>query len=524
MCGGYFASEVNLVYLNPMEDTKRHLFIAGMPDVPGALERAAAIISGESGNINRLHFDRKIDPTTVFFEVTATDEAYERIMKALDAIGYLRTSLPPVLSLKFVLTLPNRPGALLELLGGITVRQANVARIEYDDRAKQPERLLLTLTLEDSDLIDTLMQDLQTRYPIEIIESDRTGRNLDDTVFYLTFAQEIRNLIGDTEDEVLMQILGEVNHIVQDLTAKGRDAREVFNNVLKVGKSLRSTSKENFYADVQVIPVDGEGTVYCFQPPCGGNVFLIDTPSECVMVDTGYGIYHEAMRDLMESFCPGYRSRLSRIVLTHADADHCGAAGYYGQPCLTHPGTIRIIEEDNRAFGSVSEDQVAEWIYTKIINLFSGFMPPRCGQVVSLEDTSTGSMGTFRVIGSIRVGKYDFSILESHGGHIHGMIYLVSPETGIIFASDTILNLAFISPERTDYNLLAVFLVSGVNVDPDMCRRERQQLMSLAQEIENNLPSGKKCMICGGHGPVSVISGRDLVPWCGCTRYAKSDS
>lgn len=504
-----------------MEEMKRYLFIAGMPDVPGALERAAAIISHEGGNINRLHFDRKIDPSTVFFEVSASPVAYNRMMTGLDTIGYLRTSLPLVRSLKFVLTLPNQPGALLELLKGITSRQANIARIEYDDRARQPERLVLTLTLEDSDLIDSLLKDLQTRYPIEIIESDVTGERIDDTVFYLTFAQEIRALIGDTSDEVLMQFLGEINHIVQDLTAKGRDAQEVFHNVLKVGKSLRSTSGEDFYADVQVVTIGDLAKVYCFQPPCGGNVFLIDTLDECVMIDTGYGIYYEPLRDLLEICCPGYRDRLSRIVLTHADADHCGAAGYCIQPCLTHPGTIRIIEEDNRAFGSVSEKEVAEWMYTRIINLFSGFRPPTPDQVRPIPGGSGEMMGGFPVLGTLQVGPLEFAVLESHGGHIHGMIYLVCRKPGLVFASDTILNLAYISPERTDYNLLAVFLVSGVNVDKDLCRRERQDLLSLVREIESGSDAGEKCVICGGHGPVSRLSGEELIPWCECRRYGR---
>ena len=71
-------------------------FIARMPDRPGALHRAAEIITRYEGNINRIQYDRRIDMYTVFFEVTAAPQAYEKIREELEKIGYLQTSLQPV--------------------------------------------------------------------------------------------------------------------------------------------------------------------------------------------------------------------------------------------------------------------------------------------------------------------------------------------------------------------------------------------------------------------------------------------
>ena len=42
-----------------------------MPGEPGALHRATARCHRYASNINRLQYDRRIDPATVFFEVTA---------------------------------------------------------------------------------------------------------------------------------------------------------------------------------------------------------------------------------------------------------------------------------------------------------------------------------------------------------------------------------------------------------------------------------------------------------------------
>jgi hypothetical protein len=73
---------------------RRFFFITRVPDEPGSLEEAAAIITECNGNINRIHYDRRIDPRTVFFEATADEGMVERIMNGLAAEGFLQSSLP----------------------------------------------------------------------------------------------------------------------------------------------------------------------------------------------------------------------------------------------------------------------------------------------------------------------------------------------------------------------------------------------------------------------------------------------
>ena len=87
-----------------------------MPDAPGSLHRAAEIIKKYEGNINRIQYDRRIDPATVFYEVTASDESFEKITSDLEKIGYLQTSLKPLNFLKFCCYLPHKPGALHDFL------------------------------------------------------------------------------------------------------------------------------------------------------------------------------------------------------------------------------------------------------------------------------------------------------------------------------------------------------------------------------------------------------------------------
>jgi len=43
---------------------------------------------------------------------------------------------------------------------------------------------------------------------------------------------------------------------------------------------------------VQRLKLEKDIELFCFRLPCGGNIFVFNTPDEMVMFDTGFGIYH----------------------------------------------------------------------------------------------------------------------------------------------------------------------------------------------------------------------------------------
>ena len=481
-----------------------------MLDMPGSLHRAAEIIKKYDGNFNRIQFDRRIDPGTVFYEVTASEESYRKITGDLERIGFLQTSLKPLNFLKFAVFLPHCPGALFEFLGYTTSAGANIAYIDFDDKGRHPDRLTVSLNLEQNLEVELLLDQLKSRYRLEILEYDTTGKHLDDTVFYVRYGQAVRELIGESEDSFILSFLADSNHIAQELMARGSDPRKVFESVLATGRTMNATSGEAFYADVQKFPLTGTTTLYCFQLPCGGSIFLIRSGDDMVMVDTGYGIYHHDIMKMLPRYGTADISRLSRIIVTHDDADHCGAAGFFTVPVFMHTGTLEIIRTNNRGYGSRNEDSVLEAFYTKMINLFSKFNTP--SDIRCFEEPSGSTRGIFPVIGTLETGGITFEVLESLGGHTFGQVFLYSREEGLLFAADSVINFASLSKERADYSSLAAFLVTSVNVDSERATRERRALLELAKETDEYLKKSKKrCLICGGHGAVSVLENGKLV-------------
>lgn len=496
-------------------------FIARMPDDPGALHRAAEIIKGHGGNIHRVDYDRRIDPHIVFFQVNAEEDAPEKITHDLQAIGYLQTSLATLRFLKFSVYLPDEPGMLFEFLGLTTGAGANIAFLDFDDKGKYPGRLTVALTLDNDVVADHLLQQLKLRWRLEILEYDATGKKLDDTVFYIRFAQELREIIGQEDEDFLIRLLHDTNHIAQELTSQGRDPHMVFESILRTGRTLRQTAGSGFYAEVQEVPLNNGGTLFCFQLPCGGSVYMLRNNGRLAMFDTGFGIYHREIVEMLAHFGLDPRE-IEGLYITHADADHSGGGAFFDVPALLHPGSVDIIRSANRAYGSQMQGSILGEVYTKLINLFSQFNPPT--KVRLLSPVGKGSRKGLPILGTIEVCGMQFEVLESLGGHLHGHVFFICTEAGLMFTGDCLIDFDSLSKEREDFSTLAKNLMTSVNVDSERARQERKALLEIGSELDAQMwARGQRLLVCGGHGTISTIETEGLRTFGDVKRYDVAD-
>ncbi|MDD1673074.1 MAG: hypothetical protein LUP99_01535 [Methanomicrobiales archaeon] len=76
------------------------------------------------------------------------------------------------------------------------------------------------------------------------------------------------------------------------------------------------------------------------------------------------------------------------------------------------------------------------------------------------------------------------------------------------------MNFASFIEERRAYNSLAVNLVTSVNVDSRIAADERKALLSLAADSDRALARmERRCLICGGHGAISILEEGKLHPY-----------
>ncbi len=491
-----------------------------MPDDPGALHHAAEIIKSHGGNIHRVDYDRRIDPHIVFFQVDAEEGAPERITRDLRAIGYLQTSLATLRFLKFSVYLPDEPGMLFEFLSHTTGAGANIAFLDFDDKGKHPGQLTVSLTLDNDGIADRLLTELKARWRLEILEYDGTGKKLDDTVFYIRFAQELREIMSMDED-FLMRLLHDSNHIAQELTSLGRDPHMVFESILKTGSTLRQTTGMGFYSIVQSVELRTGGTLHCFQLPCGGSVYVLRNAGRTALFDTGFGIYHREIVEMLSHHGLDARE-IEGVYITHADADHSGGAAFFEAASYLHPGSVDIINAANRAYGSQMQGSILGEVYTKLINLFSMFNPPTRVQLISTQ--KKGERNGLPILEEVEICGLRFQILESLGGHLHGHVFYLCQEEGLLFTGDCLINFDSLTPEMEDFATLAKNLMTTVNVDSERARLERKALLSIAQELDAELKEkGSRLLVCAGHGAVSTLESSGLRPYGEAKRYDVAD-
>ena len=261
--------------------------------------------------------------------------------------------------------------------------------------------------------------------------------------------------------------------------------------------------------------------LFCFQLPCGGNIFVFNTPDEMVMFDTGFGIYHPDVIKMFQRYGLGDLNKLKRIFITHADADHAGAGGFYNAISFLHWGTLEAIERANRAYGSKVESSILEEVYTKLINLFSKFTPPQ--KIEIFPSQVLGLRNIFPIVYRFHVGPLEFEVLESLGGHLYGQVFFLCPQYGLLFTGDSLINFGSLSEERRKFNILAKILMTSVNVDSEIAFKEREALLQIAKELDKKMAlQDKRGLICGGHGAVSVLEKESLKTYGEIELYKES--
>ncbi len=191
------------------------------------------------------------------------------------------------------------------------------------------------------------------------------------------------------------------------------------------------------------------------------------------MIDTGYGLYHDDITRMLNYIQPELKKKRKHLFISHADADHCGGGGYYSVQPVMHNTTLEIIQKGNRAIGSVTENSILEEVYTTLIAEFSGWNPPQSADTscFTVKPGDAEFAGKFPLAGWMKRCGLEFKILESHGGHQQGQLFLLVESEGLLFTFDSLLNLKSISKDRTDYNMFADYLMTTVNVDSDLAKK-----------------------------------------------------
>lgn len=506
------------------EETQELLLktVVYLEDKPGQLHAFASLLAEKGANITYFYYNRSENPNRVLLEATGPDkEGFKEICQVLEKEGLLDppssesalelSVLSPENVLKIQAHLPHRPGELARLAGLCRDYRANVIYMTYDENLS-PTTVTVALATSAPQEVDDLLKALnRVGYCYSCVYEGASQSEVDEIIglnLAERFFLRLKKLLVTEDLEQLRKVVLSSQRLCTSLTRfsqqAGRNlaAGQVFTNILAFAASARAYTGDRFsYRRLPPLPL-GQVLFHLFRLPVGGNICLLEAPEEIVMIDGSYGIYYEDVkRMLRESDLEP--ERITRIYLSHADADHAGLSGYFarefGTRVYLHPEARGVLEHENRAWGTNSPLLELNHYYTVLVNSFTGFAVPQNWE--PLRAARRGELGGFLVIDDFTVGDLTFLVLESKGGHVRDQVFFASPEAGIIFTADYLLWVDSLRLEEKEFLNLPRFMMTSTNAVSSLFRQEMEELKDLVLALDEKLAAKKRGMIVvPGHG------------------------
>ena len=114
--------------------------------------------------------------------------------------------------------------------------------------------------------------------------------------------------------------------------------------------------------------------------------------------------------------------------------------------------------------------------YCTLSKIISGYRPPRLGNAVIVGEKKSDAV--FEDIGGFDFEGLWFELIEGYGGHVRGENLIVCEALGLVFTGDIYVNAEGFTDEQREFNTLAPYLMTSVNVDSAKAREERRQLFA----------------------------------------------
>ena len=464
-------------------------FTTVMPDRIGAFLKADRCLTRLGLNITRVSYNKAVDAHMLFIEVDGTEEQLCSAESELKRLGYLTgaDSLGGVILIEF--RLRDEPGALLPILELIDDYDLNISYISSQENGTHHQYFKMGLYVENGREISDFMNRASLLCRLKVIEYKGSEKILDNTVFYLSFANDIAEKM-DLDEPKKNELIVSSNLIMQMLDERDEPVYKTFDYIKRFAEYMYRCKGEGFTPRISRHRGRCGTEVLIIEPPCGSNICVIDTGERLVFVDSGFAFYREEMTEVLRREIPGFDEKPRELLLTHADVDHSGNIDLFERVHLSRKCADNFISE-REGSPALRETNPIHAPYVRISKILSDYHPPK-GDNFDVFGDSSEVNGLFKEVGTLQIDKLTFEIYEGAGGHVAGETVFVERSEGIAFTGDIFVNIKGFTKEQHSFNRLAPFLMTSVDTDPDLAKAERAKL-------PNILGDGKWTII-GGHG------------------------
>ncbi len=465
-------------------------YVATMPDHVGAFMEASRCMSDLGINITRVSYNKAVDTHTLFIEVNGTEEQLRAADERLRAIGYLQNddSGRSIVLLEF--RLRDEPGSVLRVLELIHEFNFNISYMSSQENGTDYQLFKMGLFVEKPGQIDRFVRRAGMLCGVRVIDYNHTEKNFDNSIFYQSYAGGLASCMGISE-EGREELLINVNLAMQVLDEQGLSPYRTFDSVSRFAELLARHRGERFAPRITEHVISEQTKIILIEPPCGSNTAIIQSGGEYLFVDTGYACYGEEMLEIFRKLIPEFDGMKKCALITHADVDHCGLLPLFDTVYMSAESAASI-EAEFRMEDGLRERNPLHKPYIRICKTLTGLRAMDPEKISIICRRREEQIKPIEAVGSFTFGELSFDLWQGKGGHLPGEIILIDYEHKLAFTGDVYVNLKGMTAEQAAYNQYAPILMTSVDTDPALCRKEREAVLQ-------RLGVGE-WQIFGGHG------------------------
>ena len=473
-------------------------YATSLPNHIGAFLKASKCFADLGINITRASYDKAVDSHMLFLDVEGTPEQLRMADEALEKIGYLqdKTSDSTVVLIEF--TLEDAPGSATAALELINTFSFNISYINFQKNGDTLQTLRLGLYVEDTARFSAFMEQAQQLGNVRIIDYNSSGRAYDNSIFYSSFVRGLSKMLELT-DAQKQGLLVASNLAMQTLDEKGLSPYRTFDSISKFAELLSKSKNEQYSPRITIHQITENTRILLIEPDCGSNTILMESGQELLVVDGGYALYREENLAVIRELIPDFDHRPKKLLLTHADPDHCGLTPYVDEIILSHRAAQSLIRE-NQGDNGFREENPLHKPYLTICKILTNYEPTDPAKLTTPWQDIANLRAPLTQIGFFEFGDLHFEVYEGKGGHIPGEIVLIDYQNHIAFTGDIYINIRGLTPAQAEHNQYAPILMTAVDTEPQLCTSERNAIMG-------RLGVGD-WKIFGGHGAAKEYSVR----------------
>ena len=464
-------------------------YVTKMPNHIGAFLKASKCFSELGINITRVSYNKAVDSHTLFIEVDGDEAQFERANEKLKEIGYLSNGDSNTKIVLIEFRLEDRPGSVTDVLELINEFNFNISYISSQENGSKYQYFKMGLYVDEANDLTEFLKQAEKLCKVKVIDYKRTEKIFDNSIFYNSYVDGLVAAMGLSEKKK-EELLVNVNLAMQTLDEKGLSPYKTFDSISKFAELLAESKGDGFNPRVTVHKISEKTKITLIEPDCGSNTAIIESDGERVFVDSGYACYKKEMLQLIKTAVPDFKTKKERLIITHADLDHCGLSNEFDEVILSQRSFESLSAEADNARG-FRERNYLHLPYVNICKILTEYEPIQKDKLYPTWNKSSLT-APIEQIGFYSVGELIFEVYEGKGGHLPGEILLIDYEHKLAFTGDVFINLKDLTKKQAEYNQYAPILMTSVDTDAELCSKERSAFLQ-------RLGAGT-WSIFGGHG------------------------